>query len=129
MRTWGAVGVLAVMIDRIASTLGDGASSGQLKWRVGGGFVGLFATWHVRGRAGGFLGLLLGGKLGGGRRGLQLLATTVSSLSLLLEPRICNGLMLRVWHWWINSICWMTLGAGMLFDVVATLGGAACPTL
>ena len=127
MWTWGAVGALAVMIDGIASILGDGASGGQLKWRVNGEFVGWFTTRRVRGCAGGFLGLSLGGRLGGGRHGLQLLATTVSSSSPSLEARIWNGLMLRVWPRWINGICRMTLGAVMLLDVVATLGGVACP--
>ena len=101
---WGAVGVLAVMIDGMASTQGDGASGGQLNWRVDGELVGWFATWRVSGSSDGFLGLLLGGRLGGGRRGLQLLATTVSSSSSLSEARIWNGLLLCVWRWWINSI-------------------------
>ena len=72
------MGVLAVMIDGMASTLGAGALVGQLNWRVDEGLVCWFATWRVSGRAGRFLGLLLGGRLGVGRRGLQLLATTVS---------------------------------------------------
>ena len=129
MWTWGAVGVMAVMYDGIVSTLGDGASGGQLSWRVDGGFVQWFAIWRVRGHACGILGLSLGGRLGGGRCGLQLLATTVSSSSSSSEARIWNGLLLHVWRWWTNGICWMTLGAVMLFDVVANLGGVACPTL
>ena len=60
---WGAVGVLAVMYVGMVSTLGDGASGGQLNWRVDGGLVGWFATWRVRGRAGGILGLSLNGRL------------------------------------------------------------------
>ena len=69
---WGAMGVLAMMVDGMVSTstLGDGASGGQLNWRVDGGLVSWFATWRVRGRSGGYLGLLLGGRHGGGRRGL-----------------------------------------------------------
>ena len=43
--------------------------------------------------------------------------------------RIWNGLLLRVWRWWTNGICRITLGVVMLFDVVATLGGVTCPTL
>ena len=124
----GAVGVKAMMYDGLVSTLGDGASGRQLNWRVDGGFVGWFATWSVSGRACGILGLLLGGRLGGGRCGLQLLATTVSSSSSSSEARIWNGLLLHVWHWWTNGIWRMTLGAVMLFNVVATLGGVACPT-
>ena len=77
MWMWGAVGVMAMMYDGLVSTLGDGASGRQLNWRVDGGFVGWFATRSFPGRAGGILGLLLGGRLGGVRRGLQLLATTV----------------------------------------------------
>ncbi len=129
MWMWGAVGVLAVMYVGMVSTLGDGASGGQLNWRVDGGLVGWFATWRVHGHPGGILGLLLDGRLGGGSRGLQLLATTVLSSSLPLVARIWNGLLLRVWCWWTNGICWMTLGAVPLFDVVATLGCVACPTL
>ena len=125
----GAVGVMAVMYDGMVSTLGDGASGRQLNWRVDGGFVGWFATWRVRGRSGGILGLSLGGRLGGGRRGLQLLATTVSSLLSSLKARIWNWLLLHVWRWWTNGICRMTLGTVMLFNVVTTLGGVACPTL
>jgi hypothetical protein len=123
------MGVMAVMYDGLVSTLGDGALGRQLNWRVDGGFVGWFATRRVRGSAGGILGLLLDGRLGSVRRGLQLLATTVSSSSSSSVARIWNGLLLRVWRWWTNSIVRMTLGAVMLFDVVATLGGVACPTL
>jgi hypothetical protein len=127
---WDAVSVMTVMYDGMVSTLGDGAPGRQLNWRVDGGFVGWFATWSVSGRACGILGLSLDSRLGGGRRGLQLLATTVSSSSSSsLEARIWNGLLLRVWRWWTNGICRMKLGAVMLFDVVATLGGVACPTL
>ena len=129
MWTWGAVGVMVVMHDGLVSTLGDGASGRQLNWRFDGGFVGWFATQRGRGRAVGILRLLLGGWLGGIRRGLQLLATTVSSSSSSSVVRIWNGLLLRVWRWWTNGIVRMTLGAVMLFDVVATLGAEACPTL
>ena len=100
-----AVGVMVVMYDAgMVSTLGDGASGRQLNWRVDGGFFGWFATWRVRGSAGGILGLSLGGRFGGGRRGLQLLVTTVTSSLLLLEARIWNGLLFRVWRWWTNGI-------------------------
>ena len=126
---WGAVGVLAVMYAKMVSTLGDGALGGQLNWRVYGGLISWFATWRVHGRAGGILRLLLDGRFGGSSRGLQLLATTVSSSALSLVARIWNRLLLRVLHWWTNNICRMTLGAVLLFNVVATLGGVACPTL
>ena len=106
-----------------------GASGRQLNWRFDGGFLGWFATRRGRGSAVGILRLLLGGWLGGIRRGLQLLATTVSSSSSSSVARIWNGLLLRVWRWWTNGIVRMTLGAVMLFRVVATLGAEACPTL
>jgi hypothetical protein len=80
MWAWGVVDVMARMIDGLASALGGGMVSGLLDWRVGGGFVGWFAIWRVRRRAGGFPGRSLVGRLGGGTRGLQLLATTVTSL-------------------------------------------------
>ncbi len=123
------MGVMVVMHDGLVSTLGDGASGRQLNWRYDGGFVGWFATRRGRGRAGWIVGLSLGGRIGSGRCGLQLLVTTVSSSSSLLVARIWNGLLLRVWRWWTNGIVRMTLGAVMLFDVVATLGADACPTL
>jgi hypothetical protein len=129
MWTQGAVGVMVVMHDGLVSTLGDGASGRQLNWRFDGGFVGWFATQRGRGRAVGILRLSLGGWLGGIRRGLQLLETTVSSSSSSSVVGIWNGLLRRVWRWWTNGIVWMTLGAVMLFDVVATLGAVACPTL
>ena len=129
MWTRGAVGMMVMMHDGLVSTLGDWALGRQLNWRFDGGFVGWFATRLGRRRAVGILRLLLGGWLGGIRRGLQLLATTVSSSSSSLVARIWNGLLLRVWRWWTNGICRMKLGAVMLFDVVATLGGVACPTL
>jgi hypothetical protein len=122
------MGVMAKMIDGLASALGGGMVRGLLDWRVGVGFVGWFAIWHIHRCAGGFPGRSLVRRLGGGTRRLQLLATTVTSL-LLLAARIWNGLLLQVWRWWTNGICRMTLGALMLFDVVATLGGGACSTL
>jgi hypothetical protein len=33
-----------------------------------------------------------------------------------------NGLLLRVWHWWMRGMFLMMLGALILFDVVAILG-------
>ena len=129
MWMWGAVGVLAVMYVGMVSTLSDGASGRQLNWRFDRGFVGWFATRCGRGRAVGILRLSLGGWLGGIRCGLQLLVTTVSSSSSSSVVRIWNGLLLRVWRWWTNGIVRMTLGAVMLFNVVATLRAEACPTL
>jgi hypothetical protein len=92
------MGVMAGMIDGLASALGGGVVRGLLDWRIGGGFVGWFAIWRVHRRAGGFPGRSLVGRLGGRTRGLQLLATTVTS-SLLSAARIWNGLLLRVWRW------------------------------
>ncbi len=115
----------------ILSCLSSGSTIGR-EWAVrlvtSGGLFGWFASWRVCRRAGGFPGRLLVGRLGGGTHGLEFLATIVTSSSLSLA-RIWNGLLLRVWHWWTNGICWMTLGAVIFFDVVATLGGGACSTL
>jgi hypothetical protein len=36
-----------------------------------------------------------------------------------------KGLLLQVWRWWTSGIVLMTLGAVILFNVVATLGGGA----
>ena len=66
MWMWGAVGVMAGMIAGMASTLGGG---------VVGGFSSRRVHWHV----GGFRNRPLVGRFVGGARGLQLLATTVSS--------------------------------------------------
>ena len=33
-----------------------------------------------------------------------------------------KGLLLRVWRWWTSGMVLMTLGAVILFNVVATLG-------
>ena len=118
-----------LMYPSLRVPTGDGASGRQLNRRFDGGFVGWFATRRGRGRAVGILRLSLGGWFGGIGRGLQLLVTTVSSSSSSLVVRIWNGLLLRVWRWWTNGIVRMTLGAVMLFDVVATLGAEACPTL
>ncbi len=121
--------VMAGMMAGMASTLGGGAMRGLLDRRVVEGFVCRFASWRVHWRAGGFLVRSLAGMLGGGTRGLQLLATTVLSSLLSLSARIWNGLLLPVWCWRINGIFQMTLGAVMLFNVVATLGSGACSTL
>ncbi len=40
-----------------------------------------------------------------------------------------KGLLLRVWRWWTSGMVLMTLGAVILFDVVATFGGGANTTL
>ncbi len=78
MWTLGVVGVMAWMRVGLANTLGGGEAGGLLVWRVAGGRLG----WHTCWRIGRFLGWLvlrsLVGRVGGGSRGLQLLATTVS---------------------------------------------------
>ncbi len=91
--TCGAVCAVACTFDGLASTLGGGEAGGLLGWRVGGGLLGWLPSWHVGRFIGGltswcvgrFLGLhvrrSLVGRFGGGSRGLQLLATTVSSSS------------------------------------------------
>jgi hypothetical protein len=95
MWAWGVMGVMAGMIDGLASTLGGGVTRELLGWRVDGGFDGCFARWRIHWRAGGFPGRSLGGRLGGGTCGLQVLATTVMPL-LSLTARIWNGLLLQV---------------------------------
>jgi hypothetical protein len=66
--------------------------------------------------------------MGGGTRGLQLLATTVSSLSSS-SARMLKGLLLQVWYWWTSGMVLMTLSTMILFNVVATLRGGADTTL
>jgi hypothetical protein len=39
-----------------------------------------------------------------------------------------KGLLLRVWRWWMSGMVLMTLGAVILFNVVATLRGGADTT-
>jgi hypothetical protein len=95
---------------------------------MGGWFASWFASRRAHWLAGGFTGRSLGYRLRSGLHGLQLLATTVSSLLSSSAGR-WNGLLLRVWHRWINGICRMTLGAVILLDVVATLGGEVVATL
>ena len=90
--------------------------------------MGWFAIERVGWHNGGFPFRSLGGRLGSGTHGLQLLATTVSSSSSS-SARMLKGLLLRVWCWWTSGMILMTLGAVILFDVVATLGGGADTTL
>ena len=81
IRVWGAVGVLAWTIDGITSTLSGGVIGGLPTWKAGGRLVGCFVGWRIGRRIGGFLCRSLVGRLGGGIRGVQLLATTVSASS------------------------------------------------
>jgi hypothetical protein len=67
---WGAVGVIAWMIDGIASTLGGGVMGGLPARKVGGRLVGCFVGWHIGRRIGGFPCRSLVGRLGGGIRGV-----------------------------------------------------------
>jgi hypothetical protein len=93
MGTCGAVHAVACSVEGLASTLGGGEAGWLLGWQVDGGLIGWLASWRV-GRFVGwlkswrvrrFLGWLacrsLVDRVGGGSRGLQLLATTVSSSS------------------------------------------------
>jgi hypothetical protein len=81
MGTCGAVGALASIVAGLVNTLVGGEAGGLLAWRVAGGLLGWLTSWRI----GRFLGWLacrsLVGRVGGGSRGLQLLATTVSSTS------------------------------------------------
>jgi hypothetical protein len=67
---------------------------------------------------------------GRGARGLQLLATTVSSsMSLSSSVRIQKGLLCHVRCWCTIGNQQIVCGIVMVFDVVATLGGVAIATL
>ena len=112
------------MILGSSNTLGGGVLDGVLGWTL----VGWLENWISGRRACRNAGSSIGCRLGSGLRGLQLLATTVSS-TLLSSARRWNGLLLHVWRWWTNGICWMTFGAVVLSDVVATLGGEVAATL
>ncbi len=93
MVTCGIVCAVTCPVDGLTSTPGGGDAGGLLGWRVDGGLLGWLTSWRVgrvvgwltSWRVGRFLGWLasrsLLGKVGGGSRGLQLLATTVSSSS------------------------------------------------
>ncbi len=72
--------MLARINDGVASTLGGGVVGGSLGWTVDGGIGGGLATRRGSGCVGGFTDRSLNGRMGGGACGLQLLATTVSSL-------------------------------------------------
>jgi hypothetical protein len=118
---WGAMGVMAWTIDGIASTLGGGVMDGLPTWKVGGRLVGCFVGWRIGRCIDGFLCRSLVGRLGGGIRGVQLLAITVSTLSSS-SARMWNGLLLQVWRWWMRGMFLMMLGAVIFLDVVAILG-------
>jgi len=95
MGTCGVVCAVTCPVDGLTSTLGGGEAGGLLVWRVDGGLLGWLTSWRVgrvvgwltSWRVGRFLGWLasrsLLGRVGGGSRGLQMLATTVSSSSSL----------------------------------------------
>lgn len=93
MGTCGVVCAVTCPAGWLTSTLGGGDVGGPFGWRVDGGLPGWLTSWRV-GRFVGwltswsgarFLGWLtsrsLLGRVGSGSRGLQLLATTVSSSS------------------------------------------------
>ncbi len=90
---WGAVVVMAWTIDGIASTLSGGVMGRLPTWKVGGRLVGCFIGWRIGRRIGGFSYRSVVGRLGGGIRGVQLLATTVLTLSSS-SVRMWNGLLL-----------------------------------
>jgi hypothetical protein len=82
---------------RVACTLSGGVLGRCLGGTVGGGIGVEIISWRSAWRVGGFTDVILDGMMIGGARGLQLLVTTVSSLSSLSE-RMWNGLLLCVWH-------------------------------
>ena len=69
----------------VACTLSGGVVGRCLGWTVDGGIGGGLASWRGAWRVGGFTSGILDGRMVGGALGLQLLATTVSSLSPSLE--------------------------------------------
>ena len=93
MGTCGVVCAVTCPVGGLTSTLGGGDAGGLLGWQVDGGLLGWLTSWRIgrvvgwlaSWRVGRFLGWLarrsLLGRVGGGSRGLQLLATTVSSSS------------------------------------------------
>jgi hypothetical protein len=87
---------MAGIIAWVACTLGGGVVGRCLGWTVGGGIGGGLTSWSGTWRVERFTGRILDGRMAGGSLGLQFLATTVSSSSLLLE-RMWNGLLLRIW--------------------------------
>ncbi len=84
---------MAGINDGVAGTLGGGVMGGSLGWTVDGGIGDGLATPRGSGCIGGVTGRSLNGKMDGGARGLQSLATTVSSLSSLLD-RMWDRLLL-----------------------------------
>ncbi len=104
----------------------------------GGGRGGWFGAWNGGGHSVGGLGAVVevavgtrgACREGRGARGLQLLATTVSSsLSLSSSVRIWKGLLCRVRCWCTIGNQQIVPGVVMVFDVIATLRGAATATL
>jgi hypothetical protein len=104
----------------------------------GGGRGGWFGVWNgcgfhvggVRAVVGVVVGTWQSRWEGIGARGLQLLATTMSSsMSLSLSVRIWKGLLCCVRRWCTIGNQRIVRGIVMVFDVVATLGGVAIATL
>ena len=122
------MGAVAWICVGLASTLGGEEVGGLLGKCVVGRLEGWIASWRIGRFVCGRTGSLLVGKKGSGLHGLQLLATTMS-LSSSLSVRMLKGLLLRVWRWCTSGMFLMILGAVILFDVVATLGGDAFATL
>ena len=104
-----------------ASTLGGGEVGGLLGWIVVGKLVGWIPSWRLGRFVGGWKGSSLVVKEGSGVRGLQLLATTVSSASSL-SVRMLEGLLLKVWCWCTSGMFLMIVGAVILFNVIPTQG-------
>jgi hypothetical protein len=93
----GVAGVMAGMNVQVACTLSGGVLGWCLSRTVGRGIGVGISSWRSALHVGGFTGGVLDGMMVGGARGLQLLATTVSSSSSSLE-RMWNELLLCVWR-------------------------------
>jgi hypothetical protein len=88
---------MAVINAWVACTLGGGVVGRRLGGTEGGGIGGGLVSQHGNWGIGGFTGGTLDGRMVGGALGLQLMVTTVSSLSSS-AVRMWNGLLLRVWR-------------------------------
>jgi hypothetical protein len=97
MGLWGAASVMVGINARVACTHGGGVLGRRLGGTVGGGIGGSLISWCGAWCVGVFNTGILDGRMVRGVLGLQLLATTVTSL-LSLSERMWNGLLLQVWR-------------------------------
>ena len=111
------------MCDGLASILGGGEVGGLLGRRVDGGLLGGLASWRVGWFVGGQTGRSLVGKEGGGS-----LAGHHSVIVIIIVGDGVKRIVI-VSLYCTSGMFLMTIGAVILFDVVATLRGGAFATL